>query len=98
GQDAFVKFLDLVMDGGESRILIGSFLQQHDSPHNIAVIDDLPVDAVECIAHLPETNLGAHSHRGNIANANRSSTLRLDHDVFDVMKVTNQPTLAHIDL
>src|SRR6266481_1687364 len=97
-QDALVKLLHLLVDGGERFIGIGSLAQQHDALDYIVVVDNVSVSAVNGLAIFSQANFWPLLNRADIPNTERGTVLGVDHRVCDVIDGTDQTDSAHIHL
>ena len=72
-QDVAVQLLHLGVDALQCGIRFRAFAQQHDAFHHVVVVDDLPVGAMYRLAVLPEPDLRALRHGGDVPDPDRQS-------------------------
>src|SRR5579862_7900252 len=77
---------------------VATFAQEDDALHDIVVIFNHAVGAMESFADLTEANLGALGDDGDVSHAYRSSGLSLENGLFDVVNVSDEADGAHVDL
>ena len=54
-----VELIDLLMQGGQRGLGLGSLAEEDDAFHDILIIDDSAVLVPDCLAELPEPLLGS---------------------------------------
>ncbi len=84
-QDVVVQLLDFSWIAFSVGSASAPLRKQHDAFHHVVVVDDLAVRAPDGFADLAQPDLGALLDRGDIADAQRRSVLRLEDNLADVV-------------
>src|SRR5262249_23398037 len=72
-QEVIVQLVDLRVNGFERRISVGALPQEHDPSHDVVVVEDVSVGAVDRLTELAESNLCTLFDGCNIAHTERGA-------------------------
>ncbi len=97
-QDLFVQLLDLCVETHQRSFRIGALAHGHPRRHHVVVIDNLAVLPANRARELPETDLGALRHHGDILHAKRCAALRRQDRAFDIVYIRGKPYFPNVDL
>ena len=76
GQNAVVQFVHFLVDALQHRVRIVALLQQHDSFHGVGIVHHRAVGQMRRFADLPQADLRALRHRGDVLDLHRRAVLR----------------------
>src|SRR6266436_2815599 len=86
-EDMLVKLFDLRVYSCQGIVGIRPFAEEYDSFHDIVVIDDGAIQAMNCFSNLTEPDLGTLRHRRNVPHSKRRAVLRHDYGLLDIQHV-----------
>src|SRR5262249_15355123 len=89
-KEVFIQEVDFFVQRLQNGIRVGAFAEEHDAGNDVVIVHNLTLFVMDRFAHLPQANLGAGRDQRDIADANRSSVLRLEHRHSDVGRIFNQ--------
>src|ERR1700752_3322423 len=93
-----IQLPDLLVDGDERFVGVRALAKENDAFHNVLVIQDGAVGAVDGPADLAEAYSWCLCDARNIFHANRRAILRFDNRARDVVHIREQTDSANVDL
>src|SRR5258708_33539257 len=85
GQNALVQLLHFGVNAIQRAVGLRALLEKHDSLDHVVVADYRAVFAPDGFANLPEANLGALRHRGDLLDAERCTWRWLHYILFELL-------------